>query len=89
MSKNTEFEAYDIEQPEEEALESSERKAGWKDVKGFPKAIFIGVTVYILAILAADLLLPSLSSSRWGVLLLIPGIIFLAAGALFLYGKRL
>ena len=87
MSKNTEFEAYDIEQPEEEALESSERKAGWKDVTGFPKALFIGVTVYIIVILMADLLLPSLSSSRWGLLLLIPGLIFLAAGALFLYRK--
>ena len=87
MSKNTEFEAYDIEQPEEEAMESSERKAGWKDVRGFPKAIFIGVTVYILFILMADLLLPSFSSSRWSLLLLIPGFIFLAAGALFLHRK--
>ena len=87
MSKNTEFETSDIEQPEEEALESSERKAGWKDVRGFPKAIFIGVTVYILFILMADLLLPSFSSSRWGLLLLIPGFIFLAAGALFLHRK--
>ena len=87
MSKNTEFEAYDIEQPEEEAMESSGRKAGWKDVRGFPKALFIGVTVYILLILMADLLLPSLSSSRWGLLLLIPGFIFLAAGALFLHRR--
>ena len=87
MSKNTEFEAYDIEQPEEEAMESSGRKAGWKDVRGFPKALCIGVTVYILVILMADLLLPSLSSSRWGLLLLIPGLIFLAAGALFLHRK--
>jgi hypothetical protein len=87
MSKNTEFETSDIEQPEEEALENSERKAGWKDVTGFPKALFIGVTVYILVILMADLLLPSLSSSRWGLLLLIPGLIFLAAGALFLHRK--
>ena len=87
MSKNTEFEAYNIEHPEEEALESSGRKAGWKDVTGFPKALFIGVTVYILFILMADLLLPSFSSSRWGLLLLIPGFIFLAAGALFLHRK--
>lgn len=87
MSKNTELETSDIEQPEEEALENSERKAGWKDVRGFPKAIFIGVTVYILFILMADLLLPSFSSSRWGLLLLIPGFIFLAAGALFLHRK--
>ena len=87
MSKNTEFETSDIDQPEEEALESSERKAGWKDVRGFPKALFIGVTVYILLILMADLLLPSLSSSRWGLLLLIPGLIFLAAGALLLHRK--
>ena len=87
MSKNTEFEAYNIEQPEEEALESSGRKAGWKDVRGFPKALFIGVTAYILFILMADLLLPSLSSSRWGLLLLIPGLIFLAAGARLLHRK--
>jgi hypothetical protein len=87
MSKNTEFETSDIKQPEEEAPDSSGRKAGWKGVRGFPKAIFIGVTVYILFILMADLLLPSLSSSRWGLLLLIPGLIFLAAGALFLHRK--
>ena len=87
MSKNTEFETSDIEQLEEEAPDRSGRKAGWKDMTGFPKALFIGVTVYILFILMADLLLPSFSSSRWSLLLLIPGFIFLAAGALFLHRK--
>lgn len=66
--------------------ESEKQGFGWKELDKKPKAVFIIVTVYILIILLVNIFIPSFSSTRWGLILLLPAFLFLGGG--FIYIKK-